>query len=535
MKRALVIHPLLFAIFPALFLYSRNIDSFRVGTILGPIAATACLTLVSWLVLSLVLGDMRKAGLIVSLFFLLFFSYDSFLEGIEDFMRGLGASRAWTRRYLWRYLLLTWAILFGLGTHFFVKTRRSLHNLTNIANVVACVLVVISLVNIGAYEVKTMSAWQAGGGTESVETNPTYLEEPDMLPDIYYIILDGYGRADVLKDIYEYDNSEFLDYLTGKGFFVANRSRSNYSQTAFSLASSLNLNYLDGLVRRVGAEYPSLMPAYSMTRDNRVFRFLEYYGYVIVAFSTGWVGTELRNADIYLAPRGYPDEFQSQLMNMTPIEIVARELQVCDKYGLHRERILYTLDQLEGMAELEGPVFVFAHIIAPHPPFVFGRHGEEIDPEYPFTLRDGSRVITRRKLTRDEYVHGYREQLIFINSRIQAAVDGILSRSARPTIIVLQADHGPGSMLDREDPDNTDFKERLSILNAYYLPNGGDIQLYDGITPVNTFRLLLNHYFGTNHQLLDDESYFSTRSRPYAFINVTGEMSADIGTQHWEW
>jgi len=113
-------------------------------------------------------------------------------------------------------------------------------------------------------------------------------------------------------------------------------------------------------------------------------------------------------------------------------------------------------------------------------------------------------------------------------------LEAILSESARPTIIVRQGDHGPGAMLDWADVDNTYLKERMPILNAYYLPNNGDIHLYDSITPVNTFRVIFNHYFGTDYELLDDKSYFPTLSRPYAFINVTDDVDNDIGVEQVE-
>lgn len=490
--------------------------------ILGPIVSTTLVALLSWSFLRVVLRDGERAGLIVSLFLLLFFSYGiCYLE-----------ARVFAAQLQGRYtigtagqVLLVWAILFVLGTYSFLKTRRDLRNLTSVANFVAGCLVVISLINIGAYEFRTASAWLADRGMASAETRPVDLEELGTLPDIYYIILDGYARADVLEEIYHYDNSELLDYLTAKGFYVARQSRSNYSQTFLSLGSSLNLTYLDGLVDRIGLEYRGTGPVVDMIRSSRVFDALDRYGYKIVAFASGYGDTEIRNADTYLAARWYPDEFQTALINMTPIPNVAGALY--DMHDWHRERILYTFDHLASVSRSEGPTFVFAHIIAPHPPFVFGQRGEEIDPEHQFTLNDGSHLIGRRGYTSDEYVGKYREQLIFINGRVKAAVDAILSRSSRPTVVILQGDHGPGSMLAWDDPDNTNFKERFSILNAYYLPGGGDMYLYDEITPVNTFRVVFNHYFGTDYELLEDESYFSTATRPYAFINVTHEMRAD--------
>ncbi len=526
MKSALVIHPFLFARSPLLFLLARNVGLFQVSVGFAPIAATTLLALLCWALLSLLLRDGQRAGLVVSLFFLLFFSYESFFDGIRDLTGGLlGVYITGTRAYV----LLIYTILFALVAYFFIKTRRRLDDLTNTANVVAALLVTISLINIGAYEVKTRSAWQDNGSTRSVQTNPVGLEEPDRLPDIYYIILDEYAGADILEAVYQYDNTELLDYLTSKGFYVADKSRSNYGGTILSLASSLNLTYLDGLAQRVGVESDDYVPAISMIRNNGVFRFLKHYGYQIVAFSSGYPPTQTRNVDIFMAPQMdlLLDEFEWELIDMTPVPFLGGQLGVLglyDKYGLTRERILYTFDRLVDVSELEGPVFVFAHILAPHPPFVFGEHGQEIAP--PAYQADD---VTLRKR---QYLRHYANQLKFINSRIKATVDGILSTSDRPSIIILQADTGPWPVTDLEAPDNTHFKERFSILNAYYLPDSGNMHLYDEITPVNTFRVIFNHYFGTAYELLEDESYYwSAPSRPYAFVNVTDEMNADTDTR----
>ena len=42
------------------------------------------------------------------------------------------------------------------------------------------------------------------------------------------------------------------------------------------------------------------------------------------------------------------------------------------------------------------------------------------------------------------------------------------------------------------------------VLNAVYLPNNGEALLYDSISPANTFRVIFNHYFDTNFDLLED-------------------------------
>lgn len=68
-------------------------------------------------------------------------------------------------------------------------------------------------------------------------------------PDIYFIVLDGYGREDMLRQLFGIDNSEFVGYLEEKGFIVPEHSLSNYPKTALSIASTLNLDYVQNLYR----------------------------------------------------------------------------------------------------------------------------------------------------------------------------------------------------------------------------------------------------------------------------------------------
>jgi hypothetical protein len=127
---------------------------------------------------------------------------------------------------------------------------------------------------------------------------------------------------------------------------------------------------------------------------------------------------------------------------------------------------------------------------------------------------------------REKYLEGYRAQTAFIARQVQQTIQQILAQMRRPTIIVIQADHGPGSRLDWADPAKTDFRERFSILNAYYFPDQGYADLYPEISPVNTFRVILKNYFGIALPLLEDRSYFSTLDKPYDFSDVTKVVGA---------
>jgi hypothetical protein len=118
----------------------------------------------------------------------------------------------------------------------------------------------------------------------------------------------------------------------------------------------------------------------------------------------------------------------------------------------------------------------------PHDPYVFNA--------------DGSFTSDRNI---DENT-GYVNQVQFVNREILETIDEILEKSPAPPVIIMQGDHGwPW----------TSPEERLAILNAYYLPGGGNDLLYETISPVNSFRLAANEYLGYSFELLDDTSYFS--------------------------
>ena len=75
------------------------------------------------------------------------------------------------------------------------------------------------------------------------------------------------------------------------------------------------------------------------------------------------------------------------------------------------------------------------------------------------------------------------------------------------------------------DVNNTDVRERMRILNAYYFPDQKYGALSTGISPVNSFRVVLNEYIRAHLELLPDRSFFSTWGEPYHFIDVTDEFS----------
>ena len=340
-------------------------------------------------------------------------------------------------------------------------------------------------------------------------------------PNIYYIIVDAYARQDVLQRYYDLDNEPFLGALEERGFYIARRSRSNYGQTYLSLSSSLNSTYLDDVAQRVGSGSGDRAPLREMIAHNRAAAFLRRRGYAFVAFSSGYTGTEIPEADVYLEPPGAMSELGQLLRASTPLPTLDEALGRGDlRYRAHRGRVEFTLGELPRAARRQEPAFVFAHVFSPHPPFVFGPNGERRGMEKEFSTSDGGPFEGGEKA---EYVRGYRDQVRYLNRRLLEAIDGILA-SKRPSIIVLQGDHGPGSCWEHAHLARSDPRERFSILNAYYFPDRRYGRLHQEIHPVNSFKVIFNQYFHAEEPLLEERSYASTWTRPYAFVDVTEKL-----------
>jgi hypothetical protein len=167
-----------------------------------------------------------------------------------------------------------------------------------------------------------------------------------------------------------------------------------------------------------------------------------------------------------------------------------------------RDRFNNVFDSMDEVANMQGPQFSYIHLISPHPPFVFDAEG---NPNYPPDFWN-----EQREYPYDDYQRGYVGQLTFLNKKMLDAVDTILAESETPPIIVIQGDHG--AWMQPKD-------RRMWIFNAYYLP-GHEDELYPTISPVNTFRLIFNAYFGGDYEMLEDVSYFSPVPNLYDFTEM---------------
>ncbi|MEE9316157.1 MAG: sulfatase-like hydrolase/transferase [bacterium] len=467
MRKFLIFHPFLFAIFPILSLFAYNIEEVPAADLWLPISVALAGTLILLLSLRLITKSGNKIAIIATSFLILFFSYGH----VRDAIFSPAAKTSFGANI---FLASLWAVLFVVGTFFIIRSHRDFATLTKFLNITAVVLVTISLINVGIYEVRMGNLKH---GEMNVASSSPELSSTGYSPDIYYITLDMYAREDTLKELFDYDNSEFTNHLTSRGFYVATKSFSNYSTTYLSLASSLSMDY----PKQEDKDMPTLL---EMIGNSKVSQFLKSRGYRYIFVGGGMEPKGIKSyAEVY-SYRGVfgmgIGDFAQGLSDTTALSPFARFFG--GLYGANS--ILYAFDALAEIPDIKEPTFVYAHIMSPHPPWFFDSDGPR---EFKmFGPREGEMVS-----------EGYLGNLIFISKKVETLIDEILSESSTPPIIILQGDHGLWWV--------EESYQHYEILNAYHLPEGGNRFLYETISPVNSFRVIFNLYFDTDYDLLEDE------------------------------
>jgi hypothetical protein len=505
------VYPLLFAIASVLSLMAVNVTEVELT---NGIRALLVLLLFSGSLLLLfraLFRNWHKAAFVAFIVELVFISYGQVMDLLKK--SSFGATLAHHR-----YLVLASFLIIGLAVFIILRLKNPIR-LTEPLNIILAVLLLIPIYQITSAKVSGLI--QSRQQANMIESNLNALHlESQSNPDIYFIILDSYTREDALLNYYNFDNSEFLNQLRDLGFYVADCSWSNFAHTMLSLSSTLNLNYYQDLGSDFTIPTSDIPSPDYFILNSLVENELSKLGYETVAFQTGYEFSDWKNADHYIKTEGsdflspYVEPFEYLYLQNTafrilidanpdhmPAYLTPLGLRGSE-YALRIQNIFKYLPQAVGLA---SPKFVFVHLDIPHHPFIFLPDGS-INPDqryYPSFLMPDNMKLQKQ---------GYVNQVQYVNHMIIPILEGIIHNSTNPPIIILQGDHGLAG------------NNRLKILNSIYLPDKGDQDLYPFISPVNTFRVVFNNYFGTKLPILKDRTFFSDYDNKMDIKEITQNL-----------
>lgn len=323
-------HPFLISLFPVFSLYSYNIDqvdflSFAIAFGIS-LSLAAILFYISWYLYK----NSEKAGFMATSILFVFFLYGHvhtyFLDRYarmftQEAIGSLANAAAQYDIRLHAYLLIISSFFIAVVAIAIKNTKDNRDCMTRIFNLMSLFLLIFPTFVIVEYKLKEPSLISLKEDKEK----STFGNAPEIIErDIYFIVLDGYARCDVLREFYDFDNTAFINYLKQKGFFVASRSHSNYAWTHLSLPSMLNFEYVNYLSETIGEYSRDLQTPFKMIENNRAVQYLKSQGYYFVFFNSTWRATKSNKyADLSISydKAMFSDEYLRVLAQTTMLKL----------------------------------------------------------------------------------------------------------------------------------------------------------------------------------------------------------------------
>ncbi len=477
---------LFFALYPVLAVYTHNVGELQLHQLGLPLLASLIIAVLAFMLAALVSREKYAAGLLTAMFMLFFWYYGMIHAGVSNIFP-IGH---------WLFMPL-YALLFIFIVYAILKIQKRslLDNVHTILLVPVGILLLFNLVRLVPAEMQKQQVFSEGA--ESARMNEgLYLAGDEATPDIYILIFDEFASIPTIQEEWGYDHSGFAEGLQEMGFFVAKDSKTRYTNTLRSLPSLMNLTYLE--------EDLSSAALYQAYDNNFLMDFLDQAGYEIF-FIDGWGSFEysfgIEDISFYCMYNTHPedevimDPFHYLLLRQSLLSPLARFFRD-DTSNLYYRVNNYFLNFIESFPEKanarEHPTLLYSHLMTPHLPFVFDRHGNFMENPTNYWEYESIDNETKKEL--------YLEQYLYISDRILDIGKNILASSDEEPVIILLSDHGV-----REQSTGVASEEHSHrVLNAIYFPGQNYEALYDSIAPVNTLRVMLNQFFQQDYTLLDD-------------------------------
>ena len=338
---------------------------------------------------------------------------------------------------------------------------------------------------------------------------PVILDRSRPAPDIIHIIFDGMGRLDELHDDYGIDTVAARRSLDAEGLRISTNAVANYAQTYLAVSAMLSMDYLDQARQLATGDSDRTLPEAIITQST-VLRALKARGYRFTLLSSGYAAlAEHPLADDGIMGPTLVSEFEGYLLWRT----IFRTLPVrAFTFVPHRDRTRALLAALQDFAPRREPRFVLAHVMLPHPPFVFDAEGRDVTPPGLFTWADGSQF----RGTAAEFKAGYSAQARLTLATLRDLL-GRWNRLSRPPIVIVHGDHGSGLGYDMYTPVGSNTSGRMKIfLGIKGLDDASTLPK----SPVNIYREVFNQRFGTLLPVLPDRSVVSSWPKPYDWTEV---------------
>jgi Sulfatase len=349
----------------------------------------------------------------------------------------------------------------------------------------------------------TFCLWDIGRGFYEtiISTKETFskVKKTKLEPkhSIYLIVPDGYASSKSLKKYWQYDNAEFDNYLTQKGFFMPQSTHSNYKYTVLTMGSCLNMSYF------TSRSEPYIA---SQVKRNEVCKILDNMNYdcFMLDFTGKYYKYDAQKTKVEYKLLLFMQSAAYLLCRSLGIEVVMESYITNTKF----------FNLFKSYVEPSKKQFIYMHSMITHPPFY--DESEKSVEKNDTNLRrilgkiKGDNWLFRNNEWRttgspqdDAYLKQiYLSKIKYTNQQIQNSLDTIWN-TLKNNIVIVMSDHGfrelPGAKKDA-------LLETYSNYCAIYFPDKNYSTLTDSITPINVMRMAINKAINTQLQYLPDKT-----------------------------
>lgn len=321
-------------------------------------------------------------------------------------------------------------------------------------------------------------------------------------PDIYFLLFDGMASTKSLMTSFGKDNSQLDSFLTTQGFYIARNATCNYNWTIHSLSTTMNMDYLPDFIAPVMNDPKAYYWGTNSILNNSLTTILKKEGYNVFQYQPISINNKDWPVEIFFEAlkkqhfyfKTFPGRIYRDIFwNYTLINNrYVKEMQVSvqnNRYQRHKKMVETAYDLVKKSCDTSGkPKLVYGHFMIPHDPYIYTKEGK-------------LKTITLENLNKKEFEpDAYFEQLQYANHMIKDLVQHIKTHNKKNTVIVVAGDHG------FRDFKKSAWQNSFSNLNAFYFPDKNYTGLYDSISSVNTFRVVINTFLQGNLPLLKDST-----------------------------
>ena len=287
------------------------------------------------------------------------------------------------------------------------------------------------------------------------------------------------------------DLKPFYHELEGLGFITFPKSRSNYPCTVPSVASMLNMSYLDS---------SDLSHVSEKMRNNEVFDKFRRNGYrVTIGSDSRMIRALYGKADANLPVGKFVSVQLYSLLSGTPVKHIYERVfsnTFRQSAQISIKDLFLKLSQRKDVNGSSNNLF-YTHVLCPHEPCIFSKDASNRSFNGFFQKFDTSHLL------RKETHQAYCENVYGIDALVLECIKKILQQYEAETIkpiIILHSDH---SIL---------YNGRKDVQNPFITPDtvyGNLLALYipekwkkdtKNLTFINLYRWVFNHLFSENFQ-----------------------------------